>query len=135
VINKVILVGHLGADPAFNQNPGKAAYCRLRIATNERAKAGTHTEWHQVMTFGHVAETCAKYLKKGRLVYIEGKLRFHTFQDRDGNTRGQLEIYADRVQFLGREEAIEDPGLPPADPPPAPPPASDPPPPEDDIPF
>ena len=105
-VNKVILVGNLGADPESRTTGSGTTVTKLRIATSERQKDrdgnwGDHTEWHRVTCFGRTAENAARYLRKGRQVYIEGKLRTRKWQDRDGNDRWTTEVIADEMQMLG----------------------------------
>lgn len=105
-VNKVLLIGNLGADPDLRYIPSGAAVCEMRLATNEswKDKAGQkqeRTEWHRIVVWGQRAELCAQYLSKGRQVYIEGRLRTRSWEDRDGNTRYTTEIVATDVQFLG----------------------------------
>jgi len=123
-INKVILIGNLGADPEVKYTPSGAAVCELRLATNESwtDKGGERqdrTEWHKVVVWGKTAENCGKYLAKGRPVYVEGKLRTESWEDKDGNKRYTTKIQAHTVQFLGggREGGGRggDDGAPPAD--------------------
>lgn len=104
-VNKVILIGNLGADPELRYTQTGQAVANLRIATNERwtDKDGAQqerTEWHRVVVWGRQAENCEKYLSKGRQVYIEGKLQTRDWDDRDGNKRYSTEIVAQNVQFL-----------------------------------
>jgi len=106
-VNKVILVGNLGADPELKYTPSNRPLCNLSIATNEvfKDKAGARqerTEWHRVTVWGEQAESCSKYLAKGRSVYIEGRLQTRSWDDKtDGKKRYSTEIVADRVVFLG----------------------------------
>ena len=106
-INKVILIGNLGADPETRYMPSGAAVTNLRVATNESWKdkqtgeMKDRTEWHNVAMFSRLAEIAAEYLRKGSQVYIEGKLRTRKWQDRDGNDRYTTEIIADEMQMLG----------------------------------
>lgn len=105
-VNKVILVGNLGADPESRSTQSGSTLAKLRIATTERAKDrdgnwGEHTEWHRVTCFGRTAENVAKFCRKGKQVYIEGKIRTSKYQDRDGNDRWSTEVIADQVRFLG----------------------------------
>jgi len=106
-INKVILVGNLGADPETRYMPSGGAVTNLRIATSESWKdkqsgeQNERTEWHRVAMFNRLAEIAAEYLRKGSQVYIEGKLRTRKWQDRDGNDRYTTEIVADEMQMLG----------------------------------
>ena len=108
-VNKVILVGNLGADPESRTSQAGNTVTNLRIATSERAKDregnwGDHTEWHRVVCFGRTAETAARFLRKGRQVYIEGKIRSRKWQDREGKDRYTTEVVADQVRFLGTRE-------------------------------
>jgi single-strand DNA-binding protein len=105
-VNKVILVGNLGADPELRYTPGGASVCEMRLATNESwtDKSGEkqeRTEWHRIIVWGKRAEICSKYLSKGRQCYIEGRLRTRSWDDKDGNKRWTTEIVATDVQFLG----------------------------------
>jgi len=104
-VNKVILVGNLGADPELKYTPSQRALCNLRIATTEvfKDKGGQRqekTEWHRVTVWGDTAENCDKYLAKGRSVYIEGKLQTRSY-DKDGQKHYATDIVADKVVFLG----------------------------------
>lgn len=106
-VNKVILVGNLGADPEVRFLPSGQPVANLRIATTERwtnrssGEPGERTEWHRVVVFGKQAENCKEYLKKGRQVYVEGRLQTRDWQDKDGNKRSTTEVVAQNVQFLG----------------------------------
>jgi single-strand DNA-binding protein len=106
-LNKVTLIGHLGQDPELRNLPSGQAVGRFSVATDEpytdkEGKRQEHTEWHQVVTFGKVAETCGKYLAKGRQVYVEGRLRTREYEPKNnGGKRQRTEIVAIRVQFLG----------------------------------
>jgi single-strand DNA-binding protein len=104
-VNKVILVGNLGADPELKHTPSNRALCNLRIATTEvfKDKGGQRqekTEWHRVTVWGDQAENCSKYLSKGRSVYIEGRLQTRSY-DKDGQKHYATDVVADRVVFLG----------------------------------
>ena len=106
-INKVIIVGNLGADPETRYMPSGSAVTNLSVATSEQWKdkqsgeQKERTEWHKVAMFNRLAEIAAEYLRKGSQVYIEGKLRTRKWQDRDGNDRWTTEIIADEMQMLG----------------------------------
>ncbi len=105
-VNKVILLGNLGADPELRFTPSKFPICNLRIATNERRKSPEgewvdQTEWHAVVVLGKQAENCAQYLAKGRQVFIEGRLQTRKWQDQEGKDRYKTEIVANSVQFIG----------------------------------
>ena len=104
-VNKVILVGNLGADPELKYTPSSRALCNLRIATTEvfKDKGGQRqekTEWHRVTVWGDQAENCSKYLAKGRSVYIEGRLQTRSY-DKEGQKHYATDVVADRVVFLG----------------------------------
>ena len=105
-INKVILIGNLGKDPELKYTNSQLPVCRFRIATTERRKDQSgnwtdHTEWHGIVCFGKTAENCNNYLKKGRQVYVEGRLQTSKWQDKEGKDRYTTEIIANTVQFLG----------------------------------
>jgi single-strand DNA-binding protein len=104
-VNKVILAGNLGADPELKYTPSNRALCNLRIATTEVYKDKTgqrqeKTEWHRVTVWGDSAQNCAKYLAKGRSVYVEGRLQTRSY-DKDGQKHYATDVVADRVVFLG----------------------------------
>jgi single-strand DNA-binding protein len=106
MINKVILVGNLGRDPEVRSTQGGGSVCRLSVATTERQKDrdGTwsdHTEWHTVVCFGKTADNVGRFLKKGRQVYVEGKLRTNKWKDKEGRDRYTTEVIAFEVRFLG----------------------------------
>jgi len=105
-VNKVILVGNLGADPEVRYTNTGAAVANFRIATNERwnDKNGAvqeRTEWHNIVAWSKLAEICGKYLKKGRSVYVEGRLQTRSWDDQAGNKRYTTEIVAQVMQMLG----------------------------------
>lgn len=106
-INKVIVVGHLGADPETRYMPSGSAVTNIRVATSESWKdKGTgeqqeRTEWHRIAMFGRLAEIAAEYLRKGSQVYIEGRLRTRKWEDNQGNDRYSTEIIANEMQMLG----------------------------------
>ena len=105
-VNKVILIGNLGADPEVRYMPSGDAITNIRLATtdNWKDKNGEkqeRTEWHRVAFFGKLAEIAGEYLKKGSQVYIEGRLQTRKWQDKDGQDRYTTEIVADRMQMLG----------------------------------
>lgn len=105
-VNKVILIGNLGADPETRYLPSGDAVTNIRIATTEkwRDKGGEqqeHTEWHRIAFFGKLAEIAGEYLKKGAPVYVEGRIRTRKWQDKEGQDKYSTEIVADRMQLLG----------------------------------
>ncbi len=105
-VNKVILIGNLGADPEMRYLPSGDAVANLRLATTDKFKDKSGamqevTEWHSVAFFGKTAEVCGQYLKKGSSVYVEGSLRTRKWQDKTGADRYTTEIRGDRMQMLG----------------------------------
>ena len=104
-INKVILVGNLGADPEIRYSPGGMAVVNFSLATSETfSKDGqkqTKTEWHKIVAFGKLAEICGQYLSKGKQVYIEGKIQTRSWDDKEGNKKYTTEIVANSMQMLG----------------------------------
>ncbi|HEY1611034.1 MAG TPA: single-stranded DNA-binding protein [Paraburkholderia sp.] len=106
-VNKVILVGNLGADPEVRYLPSGDAVANIRLATTDRYKDKASgdfkevTEWHRVAFFGRLAEIVSEYLKKGSSVYIEGRIRTRKWQAQDGTDRYSTEIVADQMQMLG----------------------------------
>jgi single-strand DNA-binding protein len=131
-VNKVILVGNLGADPEVRYTAGGTAVAKFRIATTERFtdKDGNRqerTEWHRVVAWRKLAEICGQYLSKGKQVYIEGKIRNDTWE-KDGVKQYSYEIVADTMQMLGGPGGRGQESEPPFEPPPGGAP-------EDDIPF
>src|SRR5882757_6276510 len=109
-VNKVILVGNLGADPETRSMPSGMTVTNIRIATSESWKdkaSGAQqerTEWHSIALFGRLGEIAAEYLRKGSQVFVEGKLRTRKWQDKQGNDRFTTEIIADNMQMLGGRE-------------------------------
>jgi single-strand DNA-binding protein len=106
-VNKVILIGHLGADPETRAMPSGSSVANLRLATTESwrdkqsGEQQERTEWHRVALFGRLAEIASEYLRKGSQVYIEGSLRTRKWQDKQGNERYSTEIVASDMQMLG----------------------------------
>jgi single-strand DNA-binding protein len=105
-VNKVILVGNLGADPEVRYLNTGTAVANFRMATtqnikNKEGEREARTEWHRVVAFGRLAEICGEYLNKGKQIYIEGRLRTRSWDDRDGNKRWTTEIVATSMQMLG----------------------------------
>jgi len=108
-VNKVILVGNLGADPEIRYTPSGTAVANLRLATsetrtNKEGQKETKTEWHRIVTFGKLAEICGEYLSKGRQIYIEGRIQTRSWEDRDGNKKYTTEIVANSMQMLGTKD-------------------------------
>lgn len=106
-VNKIILIGNLGADPEVRSTSGGTPVANFRLATSETYKnrdgeRETRTEWHRVVTFGRLAEICGQYLKKGKQIYIEGRIQTREWEDQTGNKRWTTEIVANQMQMLGR---------------------------------
>ena len=114
-INKVILLGRLGSDPIRRETKTGKTVVQFPVATARRvlSSSGTEdtessgerdyveeTQWHRVVTWGKQAEACAKYLKKGQPVFVEGSIRTRTFEDKDGLERLSVEVHADTLSFL-----------------------------------
>lgn len=104
-LNKAMIIGRLGNDPEVRYAQSGTAMGNFNLATNESwmDKSGQRqekTEWHRIVVFGKQAENCAKYLKKGRQAYVEGRIQTREWEDRDGNKRTTTEIVAQTVQFL-----------------------------------
>ena len=103
-VNKVILVGHVGRDPEQRYTPSGTAVTKFSLATTETWGSGdarkNMTEWHNIVVWGKTAEFCANYVKKGTLLYIEGKIRTNKWKDREGNNRTTTEIVANSVTLL-----------------------------------
>jgi single-strand DNA-binding protein len=106
-VNKVILVGNLGSDPTTRYTQSGTAVANFNIATTERFnnKSGEReerTEWHRIVAWGKLAEICQQYLKKGKQVYIEGRLQTRSWEDQQGNKRYTTEVVARDMVMLGR---------------------------------
>jgi single-strand DNA-binding protein len=111
-VNKVILIGNLGRDPEVRYTTNGSAIANVTIATSRNWKAKDtgekmeETEWHRVVFYDRLAEIAGEYLKKGRSVYVEGRLKTRKWQDKDGNDRYTTEIIADQMQMLGSREGM-----------------------------
>lgn len=110
-VNKVILIGNLGRDPETRYTADGAAITNVSIATTRRYKDASgqqqeETEWHRVAFFGRLAEIAGEYLRKGRSVYVEGRLRTRKWTDKDGNEKYTTEIVAENMQMLGSREGM-----------------------------
>jgi single-strand DNA-binding protein len=111
MVNKVLLIGHLTADPEVKATPKGTYVARLRLATNSYAgkdDAGNrkeHTEFHHLVAFGKVAEFAGQYLHKGRLVYADGRLQTSSWEDQAGQKRYRTEILVDELRFVGPKPA------------------------------
>lgn len=109
-LNKILLIGNLGADPELSYTPSGTAKATMRLATHEfwTDKAGEkqeRTEWHRIIAWGRLAEICGEYLTKGREIFIEGRLNTRSWEDGDGIKRWMTEIVATNMQMLGNEKA------------------------------
>jgi single-strand DNA-binding protein len=111
-VNKVIVLGNLGRDPELRYTPSGAAVCNVSIATTRNWKSKDsgerqeETEWHRVVFYDRLAEIAGEYLKKGRPVYVEGRLKTRKWQDKDGKDNYTTEIIAEQMQLRGgRDEA------------------------------
>jgi single-strand DNA-binding protein len=111
-VNKVILIGNLGRDPEVRYAPSGSAICNVTIATSRQWKDKTsgekqeETEWHRVVFYDRLAEIAGEYLKKGRPVYVEGRLKTRKWTDKDGVEKYTTEIVADQMQLLGSREGM-----------------------------
>ncbi|QEM12733.1 MULTISPECIES: single-stranded DNA-binding protein [Mucilaginibacter] len=110
-INKVILVGHLGKDPEVRNLEGGVSVTSFPLATSETfnkdGRKVEQTEWHNIVMWRGLAEVAAKFLSKGKLVYIEGKLRTRSFEDKEGIKKYTTEIVAENFTMLGRKSDFE----------------------------
>lgn len=132
-VNKVIIVGHVGGDPEPRYTPSGTAVVNISVATNEvrRDSDGNElksTEWHRVVLWSKQAEFVGNYVKKGQLVYVEGRLQTRTWEDRNKIERRTTEIVADNITLLGPSRSAESPAT-------DTPSISEEPPDDDDIPF
>jgi single-strand DNA-binding protein len=105
-VNKVILIGNLGADPELRYTPSGRAVATFNLATKEQwttkeGEKGERTEWHRVVAWGKLGEICGEYLHKGKQVYVEGRIQTRSWEDKDGNKRYTTEIVAQTMQMLG----------------------------------
>ncbi|MBI4267227.1 MAG: single-stranded DNA-binding protein [Chloroflexi bacterium] len=110
-VNKIIVIGNLGSEPEMRFTPNGRAVTSFSVATNWRyttaeGERREETEWFTVVTWGKLAEQCNQFLAKGRLVYVEGRLRTHSWEGQDGQKRSRNEIVADKVSFLDRQAAV-----------------------------
>lgn len=110
-VNKVILVGRLGKDPALKTTSGGKQVCTFSLATSQKwtkdEVSHEDTQWHQVVAWGNLAKNCATYLKKGRMAYVEGSLRTRTWE-KEGQKHYTTEVFALQVQFLGGKLETDD---------------------------
>ena len=99
-MNKVILIGNVGKDPEITYLPSGVAITKFSIATSEKYKDKETTQWHNITTWDKLAEICAEHLRKGKQVYIEGRIEYRTWE-KDGIKHNATEIVADKMQMLG----------------------------------
>lgn len=112
MINKVILIGNVGADPEVRQTSGGTSVCELSLATSESYKdkdgnRATKTEWHRVIVWGTTADNVGRFVKKGSKLYVEGKLQTRSWDDKEGNKRYTTEIIASQVTFLDSKSSSD----------------------------
>jgi single-strand DNA-binding protein len=111
-INKVILIGNLGRDPEVRYTPNGAAICNVTLATSRNWKDKTtgekveETEWHRIVFYDRLAEIAGEYLKKGRPIYVEGRLKTRKWQDKEGADHYTTEVIANEMQMLGSREGM-----------------------------
>lgn len=123
-VNKVILIGRLGKDPELKYTPGGKAVCNFSLATSERwtgqdGQRNESTTWHNIVAWGKQAEVIKEYLRKGREVYIEGRIDNRSYEDKDGNKKYISEVVVQAFQFIGGRGGEGGSGQPAGDPPPA----------------
>ena len=111
-VNKVILIGRLGADPELRYMPNGDPVANFNLATNESYKdkdgnTQEKTEWHRIVAFRRLAEICGEYLKKGKLVYIEGRIQSRSWEDKNGMKRYTTEIVANTMQMLDKKGEVD----------------------------
>lgn len=113
MVNKVILVGNVGRDPEMRTLEGGSSVCTLPLATNETyTKDGekvSNTEWHNIVLWRKLAEITEKYVKKGDLICVEGKIRTRSYDDKEGNKKYSTEIVADGMKMMGKRESADAP--------------------------
>ncbi|SVA37108.1 uncharacterized protein METZ01_LOCUS89962 [marine metagenome] len=107
-VNKVVIVGHIGADPETRFTPSGTAVANFNLATNESRKSSEgeyqdHTEWHNCVLFGKRAEFAGEYLKKGQLVYLEGRLQTRSWEDDSGTKKYRTEVIGNEITMLGKK--------------------------------
>ena len=107
-VNKVVIVGHMGADPETRFTPGGTAVANFNVATNESRKSAEgeyrdHTEWHSCVLFGQRAEFAQNYIKKGQLIYLEGRLQTRSWEDDSGTKKYKTEIVGNEITMLGKK--------------------------------
>ena len=111
-LNRVLLIGNLGADPDLSYTPNATAKATMRLATHETwtnkdGTKGERTEWHRIIAWGRLAEVMGEYAYKGRQLFVEGRLQTRSWEDKDGNKRWTTEIVATNIQLLGAPKSTE----------------------------
>lgn len=109
MLNKVILIGNTGRDPEIRSLPSSTKVANFTLATNEiynndKGEKVKITEWHTIVAWRNLAEFCEKYIKKGMLLYVEGRIRSRSYTTQDGQNKTVVEILADKIQMLGKRE-------------------------------
>jgi len=107
--NRVQLIGHLGSDPEIKTLDGNKKVARISLATNDeytdkKGEKVKQTQWHQLVVWGKLADTCEKYLNKGKEIAVEGKLTYRSWDDKDGKTHNITEIIVNELLFMGSKE-------------------------------
>lgn len=100
MFNKVLLIGRLGKDPELTHTPSGTAVCKFSVATNSGFGDKKTTDWHSIVAWAKTAEACEKYLNKGSLVAIEGRIQYRTYEDKEGNRKHFTDIVANDIKFL-----------------------------------
>ncbi|MGI6393303.1 MAG: single-stranded DNA-binding protein [bacterium] len=110
-LNKVLLLGRLGRDPEKKYTNSGIAVCNFSMATSESVRKGSgyeeKTEWHRIVAFGNQAENVARFVKKGSLVFVEGRIQSRSYQDKEGNERYVTEIISNSIRFLDMKESSD----------------------------
>ena len=112
-VNKVVIVGHIGADPETRFTPSGTAVANFNVATNESRKNSDggyqdHTEWHSCVLFGKRAEFAGEYLKRGQLIYLEGRLQTRSWEDDSGTKKYKTEVIGNEITMLGKKVGTSD---------------------------
>lgn len=106
-VNKVILVGNLGRDPEVRSTQSGEKVCNMTLATTTKRGGEEHTEWHRLVVFGKLADICEKYLKKGKSVYIEGRIQSRKWTDKENQERTSTDIIVSELTMLGGKSSDE----------------------------
>lgn len=110
MVNRVFLIGRLGRDPELRYTSSGTPVANFSLATSERRGSEEQTEWHNIVAWAKLAEICSQYLKKGRLIFIEGRIQTREWDDKDGNKRRTTEIVANNMQMLESKSAAQSEG-------------------------